>query len=335
MMLSWRRMAIALALLAWPGSAANATTLRVTLQLPITAPFGQNLLLFKEQVEQASGGGITVEIYPNAQLYTDKEVATAVATGQIEMGVAFTNRLAGLIPAIEVFSVPFLLDTQERVLAATAPGSPVRTPLDEAMIARGMRPLWWQPYGFAIIMADTPVRRPADLEGLKIRTFGKAYEQLISSLGGAATNIPGSEQYLAYERGTVDGGMTGVMGVKDRKLYQVMETITDANVAAIEAVVLINERLWQGLEPEDRRIIAEAAITAETDINQEIAGILEDSFAAAAEGGMEVIQLTAEDRAAWREATRPLWDAFRADTGALGAKVMDAAEAVRNATAEP
>ncbi|MBL26642.1 MAG: C4-dicarboxylate ABC transporter substrate-binding protein [Rhodospirillaceae bacterium] len=326
-------MAIALALLALPLSAANATTLRVTLQLPITAPFGQNLLFFKDRVEQASGGDITVEIYPNAQLYTDKEVPAAVATGQIEMGVAFTNRLAGLIPAIEVFSVPFLFDTQERVFAATAQGSPVRGPLDEAMTARGMRPLWWQPYGFAIIMADTPVRRPEDLKGLKIRTFGKAYEQLISSLGGAATNIPGSEQYLAYERGTVDGGMTGVMGVKDRKLYQVLETITDANVAAIEAVVLINERVWQGLDADEQKIVAEAAAAAEADINAKIGSILADSIAAAEEGGMEVVRLTDADRTAWQEATRPLWDRFRADTGDLGGQLMDAAEAIRAETA--
>ena len=127
------------------GTAQAAETLRITLQLPITTPLGQNLVAFKDRVETASGGELRVEIYPNAQLFTDREVPTAVASGQIEMGVSSLARFAGSIPAVDIFTVPFLFNTPELVRAATAPGSPVRSPHDAAMTAKGARPLWRQP----------------------------------------------------------------------------------------------------------------------------------------------------------------------------------------------
>ncbi len=307
--------------------ATAETTLRITLQLPITAPLGQNLVTFKAQVEAASGGDIKVEIYPSAQLFTDKEVPTAVSTGQIEMGVSSLARFAGTIPAVDIFNVPFLFPTQEDVRAATAPGSPVRGPLDAAMAEKGARPLWWQPYGLALIMLrDGIAKRPRDIVGRKIRTFGKAHEAFINALGGAATNISGSRQFLAYERGTVDGGMTGPTTIKDRKLYQVLDSVALTNHAAIEFVVLINEELWQGLSDEERLILSDAAHVAENELRNQFPSLAQEALDEAAAKDMAVYHPTAEDIAAWRAATQPLKQVYLDASGPLGAELLAAAE---------
>ncbi len=65
-----------------------------------------------------------------------------------------------------------------------------------------------------------PMKSPADFKDKKIRVFGKTLGAFVTSLGGKPALISGSEQYLAYQRKTVDAGMTGVSGVKSRKLYQ-------------------------------------------------------------------------------------------------------------------
>lgn len=307
--------------------ASAETTLRITLQLPITAPLGQNLVGFKERVEAASGGEIRVEIYPSAQLFTDKEVPTAVATGQIEMGVSSLARFAGTIPAVDIFNVPFLFPTQEHVRAATAPGSPVRAPLDAAMAEKGARPLWWQPYGLALIMLrDGVAKRPSDIAGRKIRTFGKAHEAFINALGGAATNISGSRQFLAYERGTVDGGMTGPTTIQDRKLYQVLDSAALTNHAAIEFIVLINERLWQGLSDHERTILSDAAQAVEQELRDEFPSLAQGALDEAATNDMAVYQPTAEDFAAWRAATAPLKQVYLDAAGPFGAELLAAAE---------
>lgn len=309
--------------------AAAETVLRITLQLPITAPLGQNLVAFQEHVEAASDGEIRVEIYPSAQLFTDKEVPTAVATGQIEMGVSSLARFAGTIPAVDIFNVPFLFPTQEDVRAATAPGSPVRAPLDAAMTEKGARPLWWQPYGLALIMLrDGVAKRPSDIEGRKIRTFGKAHEAFVNALGGAATNISGSRQFLAYERGTVDGGMTGPTTIKDRKLYQVLDSVSLTNHAAIEFIVLINEDLWQSLSDGERQILTDAARAVENDLRDEFPVLAQEALDEAVANDMAVYQPTEDDIAAWRMATEPLKQVYVDAAGPLGAELLGAAESM-------
>ena len=331
-----RRLALAAAAVLAAGlahdPAAAETKLRITTQLPLTTPLGQNLVRFKEIVEAESDGELAVEIYPAAQLFTDKEVPGAVASGQIEMGSSSLARFAGTIPAVDIFNVPFLLDTPDLVRAATEPGSPVRGPLDAAMTAKGARPLWWQPYGLSVLLTrDTVVRRPADMAGLKIRTFGKALEQFVNHVGGAATNIGGSRQYLAYERGTVDGGMTGMPSVSERKLYQVMDHLTVTNHSNIEFIVLINERVWQRLEPALQAVVSRAARTVEIEMRDALAGIEAEAYAVAGANGMTIHRLSAADAEAWRDATRGLKELYRAAAGPLGEQLLAAAEDLRAA----
>jgi len=243
------------------------------------------------------------------------------------MGVASLSRFAGTIPAVDVFSVPFLLPDQAVVRAATAPGSPVRAPLDNAIIAKGARPLWWQPYGLSVLATrGTLVRRPEDLAGMKIRTYGKALEQFVNLVGGAATNVSGEQQYLAYERGTVDGGLTGILSVQERKLYQVLDKLTLIHHTDIEFLVLINERLWQSLGAAEQTVLSEAARAAEITLRDEFEALEEAAIAEAQANGMEVYSLNADDVAAWRAATAPLATAFTDAAGPLGAELVAAAQ---------
>ncbi|MDX1489143.1 MAG: TRAP transporter substrate-binding protein DctP, partial [Acidiferrobacterales bacterium] len=154
--------------------------LRITLQLPLKHHLGQNLLDFKSEVERETKGELKIEIYPSAQLYKDKEVPKAVATGAIEMGVASITRFAGTIPAVDIFYVPFLFPNSQLVAKATAPDGPIRGPLDAEILKTGARPLWWQAFGGAIILSkNAPIRLPEDMKGKKVRVFGKLLGEFV------------------------------------------------------------------------------------------------------------------------------------------------------------
>lgn len=318
--------AVALGLTSGVALAAD-TTLRISLQLPLKSHLGQNLLLFKEEVEKNSSGDIAVEIYDSAQLYKDKEVPAAVGSGAIEMGVASLTRYVGDVPAVDIFYQPFLFDTEDKVRAAVAPGSPVRGPLDEAIKDTGSTVLWWQAYGGAIMLSkDGPLKTPEDMEGKKVRVFGKTLGDFVTASGGAPTLISGSEQYLAYQRGTVDIGMTGVSGVKSRKLWEVMDTITVTNHADIEFIVVVNTDFWNGLPEEHQAIIQAAAVKAENDVRDRMSEIEAAAYAAAEENGMTVYRPDADEIAAWKAVSQPVYDTYSEKAGDLGKSVMDAAK---------
>ncbi|QBF29837.1 TRAP transporter substrate-binding protein DctP [Thalassococcus sp. S3] len=299
--------------------------MRISLQLPLTSHLGENLTLFEQEVESRTGGAIDVEIYDSATLYKDKEVPAAVGSGAIEAGVASLTRYVGDAPVVDIFYMPFLFNTEEKVRAAVAEGSTVRDTLEAEIAKTGGEVLYWQAYGGAILLSqDEPIRTPADLEGKKVRVFGKTLGDFVSAAGGAPTLISGSEQYLAYQRGTVDVGMTGVSGVKSRKLWEVMDTITRTNHANIEFVVVVNSDWWAGLSPEIQGQIREAAAVAQEDVRDRMASIEEAAYQAAMDNGMTVVDLTDEELAAWQAVAQPVYDAYLAAAGEPGATVLNA-----------
>lgn len=325
-----KKFALAAALMAAVGFSgavqAADLTLRISLQLPMKSHLGQNLLLFKEEVEKNSNGDIEVQIYDSAQLYKDKEVPAAVGSGAIEMGVASLTRYVGDVPAVDIFYQPFVFDTEEKVRKAVAKGSPVRGPLDEAIAETGATVLWWQAYGGAIMLSNgAPLHGPEDMAGKKVRVFGKTLGDFTVAAGGAPTLVSGSEQYIAYQRGTVDIGMTGVSGVKSRQLWEVMDHITVTNHADVEFIVVVNTDFWNGLTDEQRDIINAAAMKAEADVRDRMSSIEAAAYAAAEEAGMTVYYPTEEEFTKWRAVSQPVYDAFLESAGDLGKQVFDAA----------
>jgi len=308
-------------------SAHAEKVLRLTLQLPATHHLGLNVQSFADEVNKNTNGDIKVEVYPSAQLYKDKEVPQAVASGAVEMGVAALTRFVGTIPAVDLFYVPFLFADDDAVKNAVAKGSPVRQPIDDAVLQTGARILWWQAYGGAVFLSnDFEIRSPADLEGKKVRVFSKTLGALVEAAGGAATSISGSEQFLAYQRGTVDVGITGVTAVQKRKLYQVMNTLTATkSMVDIEFVVLINEKVWQELTDEQRSIIETAAIRVEKELRDKMSQLEADAFAFV-QDKLKVVNLSDEEMKAWKELASPVVNEYVKNAGPLGAQLVEAAK---------
>jgi len=297
-------------------------TLRISLQLPLKHHLGQNLLDFQQEVEKESNGSLKIEIYPSAQLYKDKEVPQAVSSGAIEMGVASLTRFAGTIPAVDIFYVPFMFDSPEKVVKATASGSNIRKALDEAILGTGTRVLWWQAYGSAILLTKKDIiKTPADMKGKKVRVFGKTLGDTVLTVGGAPTMMSGSKQFLAYQRGTVDAGMTGITAVKSRKLYEVMDYMTLTYNADIEFIVIINEKVWQGLSEKEQAIINKAGLRVEKDLRDKM-GSIEQDVLEWSRDKIKVVDLTDAERDLWREATKPVVNGYEERSGDLGKQLV-------------
>ena len=306
--------------------AYSAETMRISLQLPLKSHLGQNLLLFKKEVENRSNGEIKVEIYDSAQLYKDKEVPAAVGAGSIESGVASLTRYVGDIPAVDLFYQPFLLNTDKKVRKAVSKGSSIRGPIDNAIKDTGSTVLWWQAYGNAIMLSNgQAIKNPSDMKGKKVRVFGKTLGTFVKAAGGAPTLISGSEQYLAYQRGTVDVGMTGVSGVKSRKLFEVMDTITKTNHGVIEFIVVANTKWFNSLSSKHKNIIIKSAEIAEKDVRDNVAKIEDEAYKLAKEKGMKIITPSKSDIEAYKAASKPVYDDYKKNAGSLGAQLLDAA----------
>ena len=304
-------------------SAQAETTIRVTLQISEKHSLGQNWIAFKKIVEEKSGGDLKVQLFPSAQLYKDKQVPEAVGSGAIEAGSAFLGRFAGSVPAVEVINVPFLFDTEAKLRKATATGSKIRNILDAAVLKEtGAKVLWWQAFGRNIYLSKKdPLRLPSDLKGKKVRTYGKILGWTVQALGGAPTLMSGSKQFLAYQQGAVDVGMTGVSTIETRKLYEVMKHATLSYDSAIEFVAVINNKFFNSLSEKNQKIILDAAIKVEKQLRDEVYAD-EDRLVNVVRPKINLIELTAAERAEWRKATLSVGDKFATERGAVAAAVI-------------
>ncbi len=312
---------------AQPASAER--TLRLSLQVASSHALGQNILYFKDLVEDASNGEITVEVYDAAQLFKGSEIPQAVSSGAIDMGLVLVDEFAGTVPIASIFSVAFMFPSQEIMAKAAAPDSEVRQIIDGEILKTGARPLWWQDYGPVQLLSNgEPLTSPDDMKGKKVRALGKASGQFVEAVGGIPVKISGSEQFLAYQRGTVDIGMTGTTAIETRKLFEVMDTVTMTNHAHAEFLIVISERVWQSLSDEERKILSDAAWKAEQKLRAETVANNESSEKFIAEQGMNVVHLTPEQLAAWQEAAAPAVDLFIESAGPEGEKLVEAIRAL-------
>jgi C4-dicarboxylate-binding protein DctP len=239
------------------------------------------------------------------------------------MGVASLTRFVGTVPAVDAFYVPFLFDSSDKIKAAAAPGSSIRKILDPAIEETGAKPLWYQAFGGAVVLTkgDKPIIVPEDAKGLKIRSFGATISDTIEAIGAAPTIMSGSKQFLAYQNGTVDAGMTGITAVQSRKLYEVMDYLTLTNHADIEFIVVINNDIWKALSDSERAIISKAGKRVEEElrtsiINKEHAA--REFFA----DKIKIIELTDEQRAAWKKSTASVVKAYVERAGARGQAIV-------------
>lgn len=323
-------LAAAAMLLAGISGADAKTTLRLTLQLPLKSVLGQNILMFKEQVEKETKGEVEIQIYDSGSLYQDKDVPKAVGSGQVEMGIASLARYVGDVPAVDVFYIPALFDSDAKLRAAVAPGSPVRGPLDAAMAKTGVKVLWWQAYGSTILLTKgEPLKSPEELKGKKVRVFGKLLGTWVQANGGSPVNVSGSEQYFAYQRGTVDVGMTAPDTIKSRKIWDVMKSVTLAGQAAVEFVVVINDKAWDKLTPDQQKIFTTAAVKAEKTLRDQFDTIAKEALDAGKAHGMTIYTPAGDEAAKWRASADAVRDAFLGGSGALGKQVYEAASKLK------
>ena len=316
---------VAATIIAAPMVVQAETVIRVTLQLPETHSLGQNWMAFKNIIEEKSQGELTVQLFPSAQLFKDKEVPGAVGSGAIEAGSAFLGRFTGAVPAVDVVNLPFVFRDEAHLRASVATGSPMRNILDDAVVKEtGAKVLWWQAFGRNVYLSNgTAVRTPKDLENKKVRTYGKVLGWTVEALGGAPTLMSGSKQFLAYQQGAVDVGMTGASAVKSRKLHEVMDHMTLSYDSAIEFVAVMNNDFFENLTPEHQRIVLDAAAEVEQQLRDAIyaeeEGIIDEM-----RNQMTVVELSPEERQQWVEATASVAERFVDDAGDTAARVLSA-----------
>jgi tripartite ATP-independent transporter DctP family solute receptor len=266
-------------------------------------------LHFKERLEAASHDSIRVELYYGAQLGGDRDAIEGVRLGTIEMTVAGAGVFATFEPRMGVTALPYLFDDFEDAWSFI--DGPVNRAVEDLLTRRGIRVVAHWENGFrSITTADRPVRTPADLRGLKIRTpENPILLATLRALGANPNPLPWPEVYMALQQGAFDGEENPVPVIHAARLYEVQKYLSLTRHVYEPMPLVVSEIFWQGLSDRERELIRDAALDSQRFNRALVTRQAREEIADLRAKGMTVIQ---PDLAPFRAATagvRRLFDA--------------------------
>jgi C4-dicarboxylate-binding protein DctP len=290
-------------------------------------PKGKGANKFKELAEQYAAGKVKVEVYPNSQLYKDKEELEALQLGAVQMLAPSLAKFGPLgVRQFEVFDLPYIFADYEALHRVTK--GPVGAKLFSLLEPKGIKGLAYWDNGFKIMSANSKLYMPDDFLGLKMRIqSSKVLEAEMTALGAVPQVMAFSEVYQGLQTGVVDGTENPPSNMYTQKMYEVQKHATISNHGYLGYAVIVNAKFWDGL-PGDVRDALTKAMQEATDYANAIAKDENDKALAAMEaaGTTEFHQLTPEERKAWVDALTPVQAQMADRIGAdLIKEVKDAA----------
>ncbi len=270
-------------------------------------PKGKGADRFKQLVEERSKGRIKVELYPNSQLYKDKEELEALQLGSVQMLAPSLAKFGPLgVKEFEVFDLPFLFKDDAAFRAVT--DGEVGKGLFAKLEGKGIKGMGFWDNGFHIMSANKPLHSVADFKGLKMRIqSSKVLDAQMRALGAIPQVMAFSELYQALQSGVVDGTEGVPSNFWTQKIFEVQKHITLSNHGHLAYAVIINKKFYDGL-PADLRGIVDGAVKDATTYANAIAATenKEALDKIKASGKTTLYTLTAAEATEWKKALMPV-----------------------------
>jgi len=299
-----------------PAQAAEPIVIKFSHVVAPNTPKGRAADYFKKLAEERSHGRVKVEVYPNSQLYKDREEMEALQIGAVQMLAPSLAKFGPLgVRSFELFDLPYIFPNKEtlyRVMDGDI-GKKLFTLLD----AKGITGLGFWDNGFKQMSANTPLHSLADFKGLKMRIqSSKVLEAQMQALGANPQVMAFSEVYSALQQGVVDGTENPMSNLYTQKMHEVQKHLTLSDHGYLGYAVIVNKKFWGDL-PADLRATLDQAMRDTTVFERKIAQVENDEALAKvkAAGTTQVYVLPYKDRVAWQQALLPVHKAFEEKIG--------------------
>lgn len=210
--------------------------------------------LFKEKIEEASGGAITVNVYENGTLGTEAENVTQLSTGEIECAILSTLYSGNILAEWDVTAIPFLFESMEDVESFWYE---YWDEMQEQSIANSnIRMIALLTRGSRCLSADHEIKDPSQLKGFKLRLpETTSWLTVWKSLGATFTAVNWNETYTALQNGVVDGQENPIATAYSANIQEVNSYMMETNHVYQYFYWCFNEEFWQSLPQNYRDLI--------------------------------------------------------------------------------
>jgi tripartite ATP-independent transporter DctP family solute receptor len=276
-----------------------------------------------ELVKEKTGGKINIKMYPGTSLVGGDQTKefTAIRQGAIDLSIGSTINWSPQVKELNLFSMPFLMPDYKAIDALTQ--GAVGKELFNILSSKDVVPLAWGENGFRELSnSKRPIKTPDDLKGLKIRVVGSPlFLDTFTALGANPTQMSWADAVPALTAGAVDGQENPLTIFTVAKLHSAanQKNLTLWGYVADPLIFVVSKTVWDSWKPEDQKIVREAAIQAgKENIAEARKGLIppDDTTIKEVQGlGVNVVRLTDAEKAAFKKATKDVYEKWAKQIG--------------------
>ncbi|TYP58812.1 C4-dicarboxylate TRAP transporter substrate-binding protein [Thermosediminibacter litoriperuensis] len=291
-----------------PADDGKVYTLKMSTQLNETHPMVDGFKELAKRVAEKTGGKLVIEVYPSAQLGSDEDVIEQAIQGVNVAVLTDGGRMGNYVKEMGIIGMPYFADSYEDILKVTQSDT-FKEWEKQLAEEHGIRVLSFNWYdGARHFLTNKPVTKPADLNGLRIRTPGApVWSESVKAMGATPVSMPWTEVYPAMQQKAIDGAEGQHTATYSSRLYEVLKYINKTAHFQLVNGIIVGEKWFKTLPAEYQQILRDEtkAVAAE---NAKLIMKLSDEYEAKmVEKGMKVVEVDIE---AFKEAADKAYDAL-------------------------
>ncbi|MRU16349.1 TRAP transporter substrate-binding protein [Roseovarius sp. A21] len=310
--------AVAIAALSIP---ASAETWDMPTPYPDATFHTKNIHEFAKDIEEATGGDLSIKVHSAGSLFKHPEISKAVRSGQVPAGEFFLSLLANDNPVFGADSLPFLATSYDEAMKLWDAQEEVITGLlDE----QGLMPLYavpWPPQG---LYTTKEIASVDDLAGLKFRTYNATLEQFANLAGAAPTQVEVPDIPQAFSTGRVEAMITSPSTGVNSKAWDFLSHYTDIQAWIPKNIVVVNKRAFRRLDEDTQQAVLDAAAKAETRGWEMSKAESAEMVEVLKENGITVVDPSDDLMTGLREIGAQMLESWKEDAGDTGQQLLDA-----------
>jgi len=278
-------------------------------------PKGKAAKYLQELVAERLKGKVRVDVFPNSQLYNDKEVLKALLLGDVQLAAPSLSKFGKYTKKWGLFDLPFLFRDADAVACFTT-GAKGQALL-EAASKKGIKGLGYWLNGMKQLSANKPLITPSDAKGEKFRIMSSdVLEAQFKAVDANPQKMSFSEVYNALSTGVIDGQENTWSNIRTKKFFEVQSDFTESNHGVLEYVLVTSSEFWNSL-PKDIQTELNAIIKEVTlkETQWALEAAQTDKEYIIASGRTKVHTLNNTQAAQWAKVMNPVWKQFEANIG--------------------
>ena len=315
-------LAALLAASAMPAAAQQKQVWKASDVHPLGYPTVEAIQRMGRKLEAATGGRISIQMFPSMQLGGEKEMIEQAQVGALQIARISVGAMGPVVDDLNVFNLPFVFRDEAHMRKV------IDGPIGQELLERTSNAptsrlivLGWMDAGTRNVYANKPAAKPADLKGMKIRMMGNPlFVETMNAMGGNGVAMGFNELYSALQTGVVDGAENNPPTLLAQNHYQVSKIYSLTGHLIIPEIFVFSKRNWETMSKEDQDLTRKVSREAQIEQRQ-----LWDAYVGEAETKLKAagIQFVVADKKAFYDATQPIRDKYGAKYAVLLKRIQD------------